>query len=226
MQPKTNPVILVLSMEILATIFLVLLGCGTIVAASKENAGGSTSVQYALGFGLAYLVTLATFAPFSGAIVNPALVLAMAVTKRMRPAQALFYIIAESNSLESCVYVSPLRVYFPWVCGSRASNAFHSLFDIILVVIGAIIGAAILDSVTGRTRLGSLGVTALGEQLSDGDGFGMEFVLGFIYVLGVFSFANPDKILDGSLGDQAHRVGALAAVLVFFAVRLYLFFNA
>lgn len=46
----------------------------------------------------------------------------------------------------------------------------------------------------------------------------MEFMLGFIFVLGVCSMANPDRILDGSLRDVSAQIGGMAAVLVFVAV--------
>jgi hypothetical protein len=56
--------------------------------------------------------------------------------------------------------------------------------------------------------------------MTDGDGFGMELILGFIYVLCVFASASDlDKITTGALRHSALHIGFTAAVLVFVAVR-------
>ncbi len=47
------------------------------------------------GFGFAYASSIYIFAPLCGALLNPALVLALAVTKKLKLGQALLYIIAE-----------------------------------------------------------------------------------------------------------------------------------
>ncbi len=58
-----------------------------------------------------------------------------------------------------------------------------------------------------------------GERLSEGDGFGMEFVLTFIYVMTILCHADPSKITAGSLKHYALQIGFTTAALVFVGVR-------
>ena len=85
----------ILSGEFFATMLLVFLGCGSVVAAAKLGTSDSPVVQIALGWGMAYMTVIFTFSRVSGAVVNPALVLALYVARKLPLGQAILYLIVE-----------------------------------------------------------------------------------------------------------------------------------
>eukprot|EP00048_Salpingoeca_helianthica_P016672 m.233561 g.233561 ORF g.233561 m.233561 type:complete len:271 (-) comp19206_c0_seq1:26-838(-) len=79
-------------------------------------------------------------------------------------------------------------------------------------VVGAITGAAILDSVSGQRRLGSLGVNKIGN-ISSGAAFGMEFVITFIVVLALFALMEPAFHFPGATHVSTLHYGAVIALV-------------
>jgi len=80
--------------ELLATFVLVLGGCGA--AAVNVTTGGSvTPLGVSLAFGLAVTVMVYTVGHISGAHMNPAVSLALALTRRFPPVQLITYLCAQ-----------------------------------------------------------------------------------------------------------------------------------
>ena len=85
----------VLLAEALGTFYLCFAGIAAILCTAPPiNAGGGL-VAIALAHGLALSIAVNNFGGISGAHVNPAVTVAMLVTRRIKPALALLYIVAQ-----------------------------------------------------------------------------------------------------------------------------------
>lgn len=79
------------SAELIGTMVLVLMGCGSAVIAGKFIGFAGIAVA----FGLAVLVMVYTIGNISGCHINPAITVAMLVAKKIKGKDAIFYIIAQ-----------------------------------------------------------------------------------------------------------------------------------
>jgi glycerol uptake facilitator-like aquaporin len=91
-----------------------------------------------------------------------------------------------------------------------------------ILVIGSILGAAILDAITGRDRFANLGLNQLAaDGVTEGDAFGMEFIAGFILMMVISSVLEPDWDARTRMGPGAVRIGAVVAAVHFMAVSMF-----
>ncbi|MBI5949393.1 MAG: MIP family channel protein [Chloroflexi bacterium] len=82
--------------ELLGTMFFVMLGTGAVVSAAmaaKDGAAFITAV--AIAHGIAILTAVAWTANISGGHINPAVTLAMLVTRNIKPVLGVAYIVAQ-----------------------------------------------------------------------------------------------------------------------------------
>lgn len=79
------------SAELIGTLFLVLIGCGSAVIAGQQV--GFLGIAFA--FGLTVLIMVYAIGPVSGCHVNPAITIAMLVAKKISGRDAIGYIIAQ-----------------------------------------------------------------------------------------------------------------------------------
>jgi glycerol uptake facilitator-like aquaporin len=85
-----------LSVEFLATLLLVFAGCGATVASGKSGNGDYSVLQDAVGWGLVYAVLTQSFAHISGAHMNPAVTIALFVSRRISFSTTLVYMATQS----------------------------------------------------------------------------------------------------------------------------------
>jgi glycerol uptake facilitator-like aquaporin len=122
------------------------------------------NLQYSVSHGLAYVVVVSLFAHRSGAHVNPAITLVHMLARRLGLLVGLLYFAAQR--LE--------KIFF----------FFHLGFiDVVLAVLGALVGAGFVDAMTGDQNAGSLGVQDPSTTFTNGENFGWEFFAVFILVL-------------------------------------------
>lgn len=83
--------------ELLGTMFFVFLGTGAVVAALNFSGDVDTGilVAIAIAHGLGILTAVAWTANLSGGHINPAVTLAMIVTRNIRPALGVVYMVAQ-----------------------------------------------------------------------------------------------------------------------------------
>ncbi len=83
--------------EIIGTLLLILLGVGVVanVVLTKTNGNGGNWVLITLGWGLAVYVGVVVAGPHSGAHLNPAVTIGLAVAGKFAWSSALSYIIAQ-----------------------------------------------------------------------------------------------------------------------------------
>jgi aquaporin Z len=79
------------SAELIGTLFLVLIGCGSAVIAGQQV--GFLGISFA--FGLTVLVMVYAIGPVSGCHVNPAITIAMLVAKKISGRDAVGYLVAQ-----------------------------------------------------------------------------------------------------------------------------------
>ena len=81
--------------EMIGTMVLVLMGCGTAVSLGCNPVGAdlSTVVGTAMAFGLSVIAMAYTIGGFSGCHINPAITLGVFLSKRMSGKDALMYIV-------------------------------------------------------------------------------------------------------------------------------------
>jgi aquaporin Z len=79
------------SAELIGTMVLVLMGCGSAVIAGKFIGYAGIAVA----FGLSVLVMVYAIGSISGCHINPAITIAMWVAKKIKGTDAIFYIIAQ-----------------------------------------------------------------------------------------------------------------------------------
>jgi aquaporin TIP len=81
--------------EFLGTMFFVFLGTGAVVSAVGGFGGDAALVAIAIAHGLGILIAVAWTANISGGHINPAVTLAMIVTRNIKPALGVAYMVAQ-----------------------------------------------------------------------------------------------------------------------------------
>jgi aquaporin-4 len=79
--------------ELIGTMFLTFIGCGTCIGEDWEKA--PTTVQISLSFGLIVATMVWNFGNVSGGHINPAVTVAFLVTKRISVLRSVLYILAQ-----------------------------------------------------------------------------------------------------------------------------------
>ena len=146
--------------EFLGTAILVLFGCGT--AAIAGSYVGALGI--ALAFGLSIIVSSAIIGPISGCHINPAISLAMYLTKRMNLKDLIGYIIAQLIGAIFGVFL------LSWIITSANIGSVES------IGLGA----------NGFKELSSIGLSMRGAFL-------VEVILTFIFVLTVLEITKDEK---------------------------------
>ena len=77
--------------ELIGTMVLVLMGCGSAVIAGTYFLGGTVGI--ALAFGLSVLVMVYAIGPISGCHINPAISIAMLVAGKLSAKDTVFYVV-------------------------------------------------------------------------------------------------------------------------------------
>ncbi|BFZ13404.1 hypothetical protein BsWGS_16443 [Bradybaena similaris] len=163
---------LALPSELIGTLVITLLGCGSLGGYPISEEG---VVRVALTFGLAVATVVLVFQHISGAHVNPAVTAAALLTRRVSIIRGVLYIIAQ--------------------------------------IIGGIVGAGILYGLTPTSQLGA---NYISYGINSAQGFGVELVITFVYVLTVF--ACQDEKRSDLKGSAPLTIGLAAVVCHLFAL--------
>ena len=78
---------------------------------------------------------------------------------------------------------------------------------IVSQMLGAVVGAAILNAVTGYDEMASLGALRVAPSLKSGEAFGMEFMLTFVLVVVIFATIDPERLVAGSVNSGPLHIG-------------------
>jgi len=166
--------------ELIGTMFLVLVGCGSCFKAD----GDAGYVRIALCFGVTVATIAQSIGHISGCHINPAVTL------------GLFF-------------------------GGKI-GLINSLLYIVVQCIGGLIGAALLKAFLGDLvdPAKGVGVTSLNDQISVGQGFGIEFFITFVLVLVVFASAADGNNSPNVKGSAPLAIGLSITTCHLFAIPL------
>ncbi len=210
--------------ELLGTMILVFVGCGSAMVLGCDAAGGHLAV--ALAFGLAIVATAYVIGGISGCHINPAVSLAMLVTKRMGAKDFICYVIAQVIGAIAGAALLKLMTGFGMadLTGGFGANGLGSL-----TVAGALVAEVILTFIFIFTILG---VTA-DESKGSVAGIVIGLVLALVHIIGIpltgtsvnparsigpAIFAGGDALSNVWIFIAAPLVGAVVAALLYCAV--------
>ncbi|MFI3252707.1 MAG: aquaporin [bacterium] len=161
--------------EAIGTMVLVLFGCGVAVAT------GVDIVATSLAFGLTIVAMAYSIGNISGCHINPAVSLAMLITKKMNVKDFSFYVLFQL--IGAAVACALLLVFFGSDCGFGANAVQPGLVD--LSVLPSLVSGLIAEIVLTFTFiLVILGVTSRSENKSVvGIVIGLGLVL--VHLLGI-----------------------------------------
>jgi len=160
----------------MGTMFLVLIGCGA--WADLDEKAHLFAVKVALAFGLTLAAILYCMRSLGDAHLNPAVSLAMLVTKRTSVVKLALFVLCQ--------------------------------------MFGAIMGAAFVKAFSVGNVHNGTGCTTPMENVSDGQGFGVEFFATFFYVFIVF--ACYDKAKAGEEIVTPFVIGLTYTAVILFAI--------
>lgn len=155
--------------EAIGTFFLCFAGIAAILATQDPIKSGAGIVGIALAHGLALSVAINCFGGISGAHFNPAVTIAMLVTGRIKPPQALSYIIAQlggatvaalaCKQLFPAVAVDAAKLGIPLPSDPNLAVQTLLVFEFILtfLLITAIFGTAVDERGKG-VKIGAFGI--------------------------------------------------------------------
>ncbi len=212
--------------EAIGTCVLVLFGCGTAVIS------GGNLVATSLAFGLSIVAMAYVIGGISGCHINPAVSLAMFITKKLDRKDFVWYVISQilgaiCGSLLLYLILSSSTIGVE----NLGANGYGSLSSVRLNLLGALVTEIILTFVFIYTILG----VTNDKEKSSVAGLVIGFTLTFVHILGIAltgTSVNPARSLAPAVilgGD------ALAQVWVFIlaplvgaalAACLYIFLNS
>jgi aquaporin TIP len=170
--------------ELLGTMFFVFVGCGAVVATSGQNL-----IVIALAHGIGILTAVAWTANISGGHINPAVTLAMLVTKHITVAKGIAYVVAQFAG--AALGALLLKLCIP----------------------------NILEDFPGNTMLGSHHLAAFQletvHEVSKGEGFLIETILTAFLIWIIYNVAVSNK---GWATNAPIAIGLAVAVIHMVAV--------
>jgi len=209
------------SAELIGTMILVFMGCGSAVVLGADVGMGHLAV--ALAFGLSIVAAAYVIGPVSGCHINPAVSFAMLLMKKINSKDFIGYVIAQIIGAIIGAGLLKLIVLFGVIdqTGALGANGIANVG-----IIGAIVVEIILTAIFIFTILG---VTS-DESKSGVAGIVIGLTLAFVHIVGIpltGTSVNPARSLGPALfamGDSltcvwvfivAPLIGALVAVGLF-----------
>lgn len=193
--------------EFIGTMILVFMGCGSAMLLGTDASGGHLAV--ALAFGLAIVATAYVFGNVSGCHVNPAVSLAMLISKKLTVTEFIGYVAAQIlGAIAGAALLKMLTGFgVEDLTGGFGSNGTAN--------VGAVGGIVVEAILTFIFILAILGVTS-DESKGGVAGIVIGLTLTFVHIVGIpltGTSVNPAR----SLGPAIFAGGdALSNVWVFF----------
>ncbi len=150
--------------EFIGTFVLVFVACGTAVAIGCDVAGGYLAT--AAAFGLVIVAMAYSIGNVSGCHINPAVSLAMLLSKKMDVKDFVGYVIAQC--LGAIVGAALLGVIFGWDCGFGANSAANAgvLSSFLIEVVLTCIFVLTILGVTSKKDFGGVAGLVIGGALT------------------------------------------------------------
>jgi MIP family channel proteins len=207
--------------EFIGTLVLVLVGCGSAVFLGADASGGHLAV--ALAFGLSIVAMAYVIGNISGCHINPAVSLAMLVSKKLSAIDFVGYVCSQ---ILGAIAGAGILKYLSSATGIDQTGALGSNGIGELGILGAIVVEVILTFIFIFTILG---VTS-DEKKGSVAGIVIGLTLAFVHILGIpltgtsvnparsigpAIFAGGDALINVWIFIAAPLVGAVLAAFVF-----------
>ena len=152
--------------EFLGTMVLVVLACGTAVAVGCDAASGSGYLLTALAFGLVIVAMAYSIGNVSGCHINPAVSIAMLVSKRMSLKDFIGYVIAQFAGAIAGAAI--LGAIFGMDCGFGANALYDGdiLKSLLIEVILTFVFVLAILGVTSKIKNGAVAGIVIGLTLT------------------------------------------------------------
>jgi aquaporin Z len=211
--------------EFTGTLVLVFMGCGSAVFLGCEPAGGHLAV--ALAFGLSIVAMAYVIGGVSGCHINPAVSLAMLLSKRMSITDFIGYVVSQ---VLGAIGGAALLKLVSSLAGVEAGNLGSNLAAGAGGIFGAILIEVILTFIFVLTILGVTGDSSKGGVA----GLVIGLTLTFVHIVGIpltGTSVNPARSIGPAIFAQgqplkdlwifivAPLVGAALAALVYMAFK-------
>ena len=158
----------VLLAEALGTFYLCFAGIAAIICTGAQINDGGGLVAIALAHGLALSIAVNNFGGISGAHVNPAVTVGMLVTRRIKPALALLYIVAQlagaTIAAGACRGLFPAEAVNAAMLGlplpaawAGTGTVFSAEFIMTFLLITSVFGTAV-DQRGQAVKIGGFGI--------------------------------------------------------------------
>ena len=162
--------------EFIGTLVLVLFGCGIAVVS------GGNLVATSLAFGLAIIAEAYVIGPISGCHVNPAVSLAMLISKKMKKEEFAWYVVAQVlGALAGTTILFVILSNTDLGTSALGANYYGELSATNINLLGAIVTEIVLTCVFVYTILG---VTSDKDKASV-DGIVIGLTLTFVHLIGI-----------------------------------------
>ncbi|MCR5665850.1 MAG: MIP family channel protein [Eubacterium sp.] len=203
--------------EFIGTFVLVLFGCGTAIAVGCSTDNIAAYLTTAIAFGLSIVAMAYSIGNVSGCHINPAVSIAMLISKKMSAKDFVGYVIAQV--LGAIVAAALLGYLFGFDSGFGANGLYDGdvAKSLIIEIILTFIFVLVILGVTSRNLNAAVTGLVIGLTLT------------FVHILGIYftgTSVNPARSLGPALfagGDALRYVwvfilapligGALAAVV-------------
>ncbi len=194
--------------EFIGTFVLVLFACGTAVVVGCDSASGSGYLLTALAFGLVIVAMAYSIGNVSGCHINPAVSIAMLVSKKLGICDFIGYVVAQCAGAIGGAAV--LGYFKGWDCGFGANGLFEGdvVKSLIIEVILTFVFVLAILGVTSKTENGKVAGLVIGLTLT------------LVHILGI-AFTGTSVNPARSLGSAVFAGGeALSNVWVFIVAPL------
>jgi glycerol uptake facilitator protein len=204
--------------EFFGTMVLILFGCGSVIMAvifahtnpqipGEVVKGGYTNIV--LGWGLAVMLGIYVSGTISGAHINPAVTLALALTKRFSWSKVGYYIVAQFAGAFTGAALLFAVYYAKWIQFDPGLDHTTGCFSTFPAVPG--FWPAFFDQVVGTALLVGL-VVAIGDKLNAAPGGNLApLVMGLLVLAIGISFGGMQGYAINPARDLGPRLFAVVA---------------
>lgn len=210
--------------EFIGTAVLVIFGCGTAMAVGCDAVNGGGYILTALAFGLVIVAMAYSIGNVSGCHINPAVSIAMLVSKRMNVKDFACYIVAQF--LGAIAGAGVLKAVFglsgvtdqTGALGSNALAGGDVLATILIEIILTFVFIIAILGVTSKTENGAVAGIVIGLTLTLVHIFGIAFTGTSVNPARSFGpalFAGGDALANVWVFIVAPLVGGVLAAVVY-----------
>ncbi|KAH0814592.1 hypothetical protein GEV33_008198 [Tenebrio molitor] len=168
--------------EFVGTFLLVVIGCGSIIFSETDFI-----VRVALTFGLTVATLAQTIGHISGCHINPAVTLSLFVTGDIKLLRALLFVVVQLIGAVGGAAVLREVGQPRFGLRKRLSRVFG------FFVFFLFLHEFVFQLMVPESKEGNLGITNLGNELTDVQGFLMEIILTFLLLFVIHGVCDPRR---------------------------------